>query len=904
MNRLGLALLAAFGGVLTFISFPALDWFPLAWICQVPLLWAAERGGARRAFWLGLITGAVTNLGGFYWISYVVEEFGHMSPFIAWPVTALNATYQGLVFALYAGLGRRITSRMGASPVLVYPLVFVAVEHLLPFIFPWYLANSQYRFTAIIQMVDLFGVAGLSFLIIAVNAGVARVVLWATGDVIGFPRRAILVPALGLLLALLYGVVRIDQMDRAARRAPKVKVGMVEANVGIWEKEARHLSARDRVRTLYKNLLTHQRLSQALEAAGAELIVWPESSYLPYGPTWVKVDDRFFMAAGDGMEVLSRGPVEPWIRESFSHLRAGLKGEGKGRVVRGIWATRDDNVYLCGDGGMLVRFDALAYRRVEGVPDEDLLGLSGGRDGYPIVVGARGGIYRLSEDGLSTSRRPDGAALRGIAAFDADTWIAVGDGGRILRVNRSGKISAETSPTKARLRSVDPPYAVGDGGRVLRRGKGGRWRALDTGTDARLLAVRSLGDGLAMAVGEGGAVLLLDGDEVQRLSAPTSQTLRAIATFGDVTLIGGDDGLMLRWEEGRWGHERLPIAVDLYALRGLDHHPAHYIPRQTRWIHRSDIPLPRATRYPENVKEYRAVPGADRDTVQRGFGAPVLFGALTRDEQTHKMYNTALFLDRAGRVLGRYDKNHLLLFGEYLPLADSFPVLREWIPEAGRFTAGTHVEVFPYGEGHRIGVMVCYEDILPAFTRKLAGKSPNLLVNVTNDAWFGKTSEPYLHLALSIFRSVENRLFMVRSTNTGVSAFIDPVGRIVRQSDLDKAEVLMERVALLKGGSLYQAAGDWFPLANVGLSAFLLLLSAFGAGATAARGRGSGGGKKGGGKASSGGKAKQAEAKPESKTRSKAKPDAKGKSSATPRKDAGKGGGAKKSGAKGKPDKK
>jgi apolipoprotein N-acyltransferase len=105
--------------------------------------------------------------------------------------------------------------------------------------------------------------------------------------------------------------------------------------------------------------------------------------------------------------------------------------------------------------------------------------------------------------------------------------------------------------------------------------------------------------------------------------------------------------------------------------------------------------------------------------------------------------------------------------------------------------------------------MVCYEDIIPAFSRDLAGKDPNILINVTNDAWFGKTAEPYLHLALAVFRAVENRLVLIRSTNTGVSAFIDPNGRVLAQTGITGAETLIQKVPMMEGGTPYQVLADW-----------------------------------------------------------------------------------------------
>jgi apolipoprotein N-acyltransferase len=114
--------------------------------------------------------------------------------------------------------------------------------------------------------------------------------------------------------------------------------------------------------------------------------------------------------------------------------------------------------------------------------------------------------------------------------------------------------------------------------------------------------------------------------------------------------------------------------------------------------------------------------------------------------------------------------------------------------------------------------MICYEDILPGFGRKVAALHPHLLVNITNDAWFGDTAEPWEHLALSVFRAVESRTDLVRSVNTGVSAFVDANGRVMARSyavDPHKHAVPMTghlgSVVLMEGGhTFYAVAGDVF----------------------------------------------------------------------------------------------
>jgi apolipoprotein N-acyltransferase len=183
-------------------------------------------------------------------------------------------------------------------------------------------------------------------------------------------------------------------------------------------------------------------------------------------------------------------------------------------------------------------------------------------------------------------------------------------------------------------------------------------------------------------------------------------------------------------------------------------------------------------------------------------------------------------VDGNGRVLGTYDKNFLLVFGEYIPFGERFPKLYEYLPEAGKFKSGSGFKTFELKD-MRIGIMICYEDIIPRFTRRLAGRNANILVNITNDAWFGHTSEPFQHLALATTRAIENRVFLVRSTNTGVSAFIDPLGRILKHTDLDNPETLISEVSLLDKETIYRQTGDVFAFGCCIAVSVMLLISMF-----------------------------------------------------------------------------
>lgn len=210
--------------------------------------------------------------------------------------------------------------------------------------------------------------------------------------------------------------------------------------------------------------------------------------------------------------------------------------------------------------------------------------------------------------------------------------------------------------------------------------------------------------------------------------------------------------------------------------------------------------------------DVRDVPVAVPLQITRHLGVPTVLGAVlyedVADEREYVLYNSALLSDAQGTVVGRYDKQFLLAFGEYLPLGDRFPMLYRWSPNSGKFTPGSSLLPLKLGE-HELATFICYEDISAAFVRSIVRNgSPDLLVNITNDAWFGDTTEPWIHLALSKLRAIEQRRFFVRSTNSGVSAVMDPVGRVVTQSHPFQEETLRATVAWLRPTTLYGALGD------------------------------------------------------------------------------------------------
>lgn len=199
------------------------------------------------------------------------------------------------------------------------------------------------------------------------------------------------------------------------------------------------------------------------------------------------------------------------------------------------------------------------------------------------------------------------------------------------------------------------------------------------------------------------------------------------------------------------------------------------------------------------------------DDVRKELRTPILFGGVSKEYagDRRKVFNTAFLMDADGIIRSTYDKTYLLMFGEYLPFGETFPELYDLSPNSGRFTPGSHVQSLQLDEW-RISTPVCYEDVLPGFTRTMVREAnPHVLINLTNDSWFGDTQEPWIHLVLAQFRAIEHRRYLVRSTNSGISAVIDPLGRIVAQTGVLTRENLRYVVGMMEGETIYTRFGDW-----------------------------------------------------------------------------------------------
>ena len=215
---------------------------------------------------------------------------------------------------------------------------------------------------------------------------------------------------------------------------------------------------------------------------------------------------------------------------------------------------------------------------------------------------------------------------------------------------------------------------------------------------------------------------------------------------------------------------------------------------------------------------------------------PMMIGTTTYDFRPsgYTRYNSAVLFGTDARAQS-YHKYHLVPFGEYVPLLETFPWLIRLTPYRGtkvRFLdRGVDPSWFDLGK-FRLASAICFEDTVPHVVRRLFsdlpdGRQPDVLVNLSNDGWFHETSEHEMHLAVSTFRSIENRVPLVRAVNTGVSAIVDGNGRILQSMAKDKVGVLAGVVPLDQRTSLYSAWGDWLGLSCMAASIGLLVLGTF-----------------------------------------------------------------------------
>ena len=187
-------------------------------------------------------------------------------------------------------------------------------------------------------------------------------------------------------------------------------------------------------------------------------------------------------------------------------------------------------------------------------------------------------------------------------------------------------------------------------------------------------------------------------------------------------------------------------------------------------------------------------------------GSPAYF---KDSNDNYTFYNRAYLIEKDGKTKDQYDKYHLVPFGEYIPWQFGFSFLKKFVEGENNFSPGKKLQPIKWKNYH-IAVQICYEIIFPNLCRKIVKKNSNLIVNITNDAWFGKTSAPYQHFSMAVFRAVENKRVLIRSANTGISGLIDPVGRIIVETPIYEDIAKTFKAPLIDDQSIYTRYGDLF----------------------------------------------------------------------------------------------
>jgi apolipoprotein N-acyltransferase len=226
-------------------------------------------------------------------------------------------------------------------------------------------------------------------------------------------------------------------------------------------------------------------------------------------------------------------------------------------------------------------------------------------------------------------------------------------------------------------------------------------------------------------------------------------------------------------------------------------------------------PLPDLVIWPESPAPFFASDSRYRATlsgIAQKSNAYVLAGSLGTvhgSENTQQVFNSAELVAPTGEWIARYDKIHLVPFGEYVPFKDLFSFAKKLTKEVGDFVPGTERLVLPV-HTYKLGTFICYESIFPDEVRMFAKQGAGLLVNISNDGWFGDTGAPFQHLRMARMRAIENNRWVVRSTNTGVSVSIDPLGRVVQQARRNVRVAIDVPYGIVSSTTFYTRHGDWF----------------------------------------------------------------------------------------------
>ena len=281
---------------------------------------------------------------------------------------------------------------------------------------------------------------------------------------------------------------------------------------------------------------------------------------------------------------------------------------------------------------------------------------------------------------------------------------------------------------------------------------------------------------------------------------PTSQQL--LEAFSYLSRYPGSHYLL--------GIPELPGTQSVYLIR--QHAPIAGVsnntplPTPTDLIIWPESPAP----FQENDPQFRSA----IESLARAANAPIIVGNIgveaTRENQRgYYLYNSASFITPQGEFAGRYDKMHLVPFGEYVPFKQFFFFAKSLLNDVGTFDPGTHRTVFKV-DGHTYGTFICYESIFPNEIRQFVQMGAEVLINISNDGWYGDTSAPWQHLNMVRMRAIENHRWVLRATNTGVTAAIDPYGRVTQAAPRHVRTSIHVHFGYEQSQTFYTRCGDLF----------------------------------------------------------------------------------------------
>ncbi len=213
--------------------------------------------------------------------------------------------------------------------------------------------------------------------------------------------------------------------------------------------------------------------------------------------------------------------------------------------------------------------------------------------------------------------------------------------------------------------------------------------------------------------------------------------------------------------------------------------------------------------------------------IARSTGIPVVVGAPEYvrfpERKGRDRYNSAFLISGEGETVGRYRKIYLVPFGEHLPFDNTFPALRKIDLGQGDYVPGNSYAVLSTGT-ISLSVLICFEAIFPRLVRKMVRNGAEVLINITEDSWYGRTSGPYQHAEMAIVRAVENRISVARCANSGISMLVDPHGRVLKSSRIYTEDIVEASIPLREAQSLYTKWGDLFAWTVVLIALLLFLL--------------------------------------------------------------------------------